>query len=134
MIKHPRSVMAIMAGVAVLLAVGCSRTATKEAPFDYPFIRPLHVKRAAGKPYSEYKAFYLLTEDFEPRVESIEDIDGIREVLRLARDLSANYHVPWTHFVDVNGLGTAFISDNTQLKEKCREMIDDLKSLVGSGG
>jgi hypothetical protein len=41
--------------------------------------------------------------------------------------------VPWTHFVEVNVLAAAFISDDAQLKEKCRAMISDLK-LMANGG
>jgi hypothetical protein len=125
-----RSVL-LLAGVFVLLSA-CSKT-NIETPFDYPFIRPLHVKRAPGKPYNEYKALYLLTEDFEPRVESPEDIDRIREVLQLANDLSAKYKVPWTHFIEANGLAAAFTSEDARLKEKCREMIADLKRMTSAG-
>lgn len=132
MTKLLRRVLLVFAGISVLLIGACSKPST-ETPFDYPFIRPLHIKRESGKPYSEYRAFYLLTEDFEPRVETLEDIDQSREVLKLARELSTRYNVAWTHFVDVNVLAAAFISENAQLKEKCRAMIGDLK-MMASGG
>ena len=115
-----------------LQMAGCSKQ-TAENPFSYPFIRPLHLKREAGKPYSEYRAFYVLTEDFEPAVESASDLDGIREVLKFASDLSSQYNIPWTHFVDVNALGPAFLSDDQQLKQRCQAMIADLARMTDAG-
>jgi hypothetical protein len=116
----------------LLLGAGCSKSKL-ENPFDYPFIHTFHIQRTPGKPYSDYKAFYLLTEDFESAVESSEDIDRIREALRLARELATKYKIAWTHFVDVNTLAPAFVSDDAQLKDKCREMIADLKRMATDG-
>lgn len=130
--KYLRRVILAWLATSILLTAACSKTGF-ENPFDYPFIHPLHIKRTSGKPFSDYKAFYLLTEDFEPRVESPEEIDRIIDALRLAGELSTKYNVAWTHFVDVNTLAPAFISDDVQLKERCREMITDLKLLVSKG-
>lgn len=130
--KNLRSAILILLGTALFSSVACS-TNKPEKPFDYPFVHPLHIKRTQGKPYSEYKAFYILTEDFEPRVESPEDIDRIRTALQLARELTQKYGIAWTHFVDANTFWPAFVSEDPQLKEKCREMIAELK-LMAAGG
>lgn len=115
-----------------LLMIACSKPAA-ENPFSYPFIKQLHLKRQPGKPFSDYKAFYLLTEDFEPRVDSPSDLDRIREVLKFASGLSSTYKVPWTHFVDANVLAVAFVSDDQELKQRCRAMIGDLKAMAEGG-
>ena len=115
-----------------LQTAGCSKQTT-ENPFSYPFIRPLHLKREAGKLYSEYRAFYVLTEDFEPAEESSSDLDGISEVLKFASGLSLQYKIPWTHFVDVNALAPAFLSDDAQLKQRCQAMIGDLARMTDAG-
>lgn len=115
-----------------LLVNACSKPAP-ENPFSYPFIKQLHLKRQVGKPYSEYNAFYLLTEDFEPRVASPSDIESIREGLRFAAGLSSTYKVPWTHFVEANGLAPAFVSDDQELKQSCIEMIGELKAMTEGG-
>ncbi len=118
--------------VIFLQTGGCSKQ-TAENPFRYPFIRPLHLKREAGKPFSEYRAFYVLTEDFEPAVESVSDLDYIRDVLKFASALSSQYNIPWTHFVDVNALAPAFLSDDQQLKQRCQAMIGDLARMTVEG-
>lgn len=115
-----------------LLVNGCSKPAP-ENPFSYPFIEQLHLKRQAGKPYSDYNAFYLLTEDFEPVVGSRSALESIRDVLKFAAGLSSTYKVPWTHFVEANGLAPAFVSDDQELKQRCREMIGDLKAITEAG-
>ena len=130
--KNLRSAILGLLATSILFCVACS-TDKLERPFDYPFIHPLHIKRTPGKPYSEYKAFYLLTEDFEPHVESTEDIDRIREAMRLARELTEKYKIAWTHFIDVNTFAAAFVSEDAQQKGKCREMISELK-LMAAGG
>jgi hypothetical protein len=130
--KYLRRVMLAWLATSIMLTAACSKSGL-ENPFDYPFIHPLHIKRTSGKPYSDYKAFYLLTEDFEPRVESLEEIDRIRDALRLAGELSQKYNIAWTHFVDVNTLAPAFTADDVQLKQSCREMITDLKLLSSNG-
>lgn len=116
----------------LLLIIACSKQ-TAENPFTYPFIKQLHLKRQSGQPFSDYKAFYLLTEDFEPLVESASDLDGMREVLKFAAGLSSQYKVPLTHFVDANSLTAAFISGDQNLKQRCLAMIDDLKAMIEAG-
>jgi hypothetical protein len=116
----------------LVLAAACSKPAP-ENPFNYPFIKQLHLKRQPGKPYSDYKAFYILTEDFEPLVESPSELESVREVLKFASDLTSKYKVPWTHFVDANALAPAFISDDQVLKQRCQNMISDLKSMAEGG-
>jgi len=106
---------------------------TPENPFTYPFVKEFHLKRRADKPYGSYKAFYLLTEDFEPRVESPSDLDSIRDVLKFASELSSRHRVPWTHFVDANTLAPAFISSDSAAKLRCRSMIDDLALMIDGG-
>lgn len=109
----------------LLHTAGCSKKPV-ENPFQYTFIKPLHLKQVPDKPYSGFKAFYVLTEDFEPLSESALDLEAIRDVLKFASDLSAQYHVPWTHFVDVNALYPAFFADDPQLKLEGLGMISDL--------
>jgi hypothetical protein len=121
-----------LAALAFLLAISCSKP-PPENPFNYSFLTPLHLKPQQDKSYSSYKAFYLLTEDFEPRVESTSDLEGIREVLKFAAGLSSRYEIRWTHFVDVNALSPAFVSEDQQLKSGCRTMIADLKSMSSGG-
>ena len=121
-----------LAALVLLLAIACSKS-TPENPFKYPFVTPFHLKPQQGKPYSSYKAFYLLTEDFEPRVESPSDIENIRDVLKFASDLSSRNKIQWTHFVDVNALSPAFVSEDQQLKTSCQAMIADLKAMSGGG-
>lgn len=116
----------------LLLVIGCSKPAT-ENPFTYPFIKEFRLKREPGKPYSDYKAFYVLTEDFEPPVTTASELAGIREVLKFASDLSSKYKIPWTHFVEANTLAPAFTSDDEELKQRCREMISNLKSMSEDG-
>ena len=115
-----------------LLMISCSKPAG-ENPFSYPFIKQLHLKRQPENPFSDYQAFYLLTEDFEPFVESATDIDHMREVLKFAYGLRMRYKVPWTHFVDANTLSSAFTSSDQDLKQRCRAMIDDLKAMTVAG-
>src|SRR5712692_5130241 len=124
------SILAVIA-LTALQMIACSKQVT-ENPFNYPFIKTLHLKREAGKPHTEYRAFYVLTEDFEPAVESASDVDGMREVLKFASDLTAQYHFPWTHFIDVNALAPAFVSDDPQLKQRCQAMIEDLARMTGA--
>lgn len=132
MMKRRATIVLILIIVLFLLVTACSKQ-KPENPFTYPFVKELHIKREAGKPYSEYRAFYLLTEDFEPRVETAADVDHIRDVLQYALGLSSQYKIPWTHFVDVNTLAAAFVSDDQQLKQQCLKMIADLKLMVGNG-
>lgn len=115
--------------LSVLVITSCSKPAA-ENPFAYSFVKPLHLKRVEGKPYSGYRAFYLLTEDFEPVVESASDVESIRAVLTFASSLSSKYKVPWTHFVDVNALAPAFVADDQELKHACESMIGDLKTMT----
>lgn len=115
-----------------LLVNACSKP-SPENPFSYPFIKQLDLKRQPGKPYSDHKAFYLLTEDFEPLVESPSDLESIRGVLMFAAGLSSAYKVPWTHFVDANTLAPAFLSNDQDLKQQCQRMIDDLKTMAEAG-
>jgi len=115
--------------LSVLFITSCSKTAA-ENPFAYPFVKQLHLKREPGKPYSGYRAFYLLTEDFEPVVESASDVESIREVLAFASSLSLKYKIPWTHFVDANALAPAFVADDQELKRACESMIGDLKAMA----
>jgi len=115
--------------LCVLFITSCSKP-TAENPFGYPFVKPLHLKREEGKPYSGYRAFYLLTEDFEPVVESASDVESIRAVLTFASSLSSKYKVPWTHFVDANALAPAFVADDQELKRACESMIADLKAMA----
>jgi len=117
--------------VCILFITSCSKPAA-ENPFAYPFVKPLHLKREESKPYSEYRAFYLLTEDFEPVVESPTDVESIRDVLKFASSLSSKYKVPWTHFVDVNALAPAFVADDQELRRACESMIADLKAMAQS--
>lgn len=115
--------------LCVLFITSCSKTPA-DNPFAYSFVRPLHLKQVEGKPYSGYRAFYLLTEDFEPVVESASDVESIRAVLTLASSLSSKYKVPWTHFIDVNALAPAFVDDEQELKRACELMIGDLKAMA----
>ena len=132
MMSRPKRITVLTILCASLFLAACSQNKVED-PFGYSFIKERRIKRGSGKPYSEYKAFYLLTEDFEPRVQSPGDVEQIREVLRFAGELSATYNIPWTHFVDANALAPAMISDDARLKEKCRELIADLKLMTGKG-
>lgn len=114
------------------LVASCSKPAA-ENPFTYPFIKEIRLEREAGTVYSEYKALYLLTEDFEPLVNSAADVDAMREGLRFADELSKRYDIPWTHFVDVNTLAPAFVGDDAALAERTHAMIDDLKAMIARG-
>jgi len=126
----------------VLGAGACSKqpaqnTATHgagpENPFSYPFVKQFHLARRADKPYGSYKAFYLLTEDFEPEVSSASDLESIRDVLKFASELSSKHGIPWTHFVDANALAPAFLSNDPATRQQCRSMIDDLARMIGRG-
>jgi hypothetical protein len=129
--KHPgcRRLSLIL---AVALLAACSKP-TAENPFTYPFIQEIKLEREAGTDYSEYKALYLLTEDFEPIVGSLAEVDSMRDGLRFAAELSQRYDIPWTHFVDVNALAPAFVGNDAALAERIREMIADLKAMVARG-
>jgi len=111
---------------------GCSKR-TPENPFDYPFIKTIHVHRQPGKPYSDYKALYLLTEDFEPVIKSKEDLRQIEDALGLASELTSQYRVPWTHFVDVNVLAPAYVGEDQQLKDGTQQLIDHLACMTAAG-
>jgi hypothetical protein len=111
---------------------GCSRRAP-ENPFTYSFIRTIHIPRQPGKPYSDYKALYLLTEDFEPVIRSRDDLQQIDDALGLASDLTSQYGVPWTHFVDVNVLAPAYIGDEPEIKNGTREVINRLACMTAAG-
>jgi hypothetical protein len=132
----------ILIAFALLLpAVACSRRPAQsesdhshtENPFEYPFVKEFHLSRQPDKAYSSYKAFYLLTEDFEPNVETTADLESIRDVLKFATELSSRYGVPWTHFVDANSLAPAFLSTDNPAKDQCRAMIADLAAMTQSG-
>lgn len=116
--------------IAGLLA-GCSRSGT-ETPFTYPFIKELHLERTAA-PWHDYQALYVLTEDFEPTVDSADDIEQMRDGLRFAAELSAKYQIPWTHFVDVNTLAPAFIAEDAAVRRAGQEMIGDLRRMIAQG-
>jgi len=118
--------------VTMALIVACSKPAA-ENPFTYPFIKETALQRPADTAYGEYKALYLLTEDFEPAVTSAADIDEMRDAMRFAAELSARYQIPWTHFVDVNTLAPAFIAEDAAIRQRSREMIDDLKGMIARG-
>ena len=118
--------------LAIALLVACSKPAA-ENPFTYPFITELRLDRMASADYREYQALYVLTEDFEPQVGSVADIEAMREGLRFAAELSAQYKIPWTHFVDVNTLAPAFVGQDAALGEQTRQMIADLKAMIGHG-
>lgn len=129
--------------LSLLLGAGaCSKqpaqnTATRgvdpENPFSYPFVKEFHLQRRADRPYGSYKAFYLLTEDFEPEVNSATDLESIREVLKLASELSSKHGIPWTHFVDANALAPAFLSNDPATSQQCRSMIEDLTRMIDRG-
>ena len=127
-----RILSVLLIALLFLLVNACSNSAPED-PFGYPFIKRLHLKRQPDSVYSGYKAFYLLTEDFEPLVESPLEIESIREVLKFASLLSSTYKVPWTHFVDANTLAPAFVADDQGLKESCRAMIADLRAMREAG-
>ena len=118
--------------LSLILTGACSKPAP-ENPFDYPFIRTLHLKRETNKPYSDYKAFYVLTEDFEPLVDTAFEMDRARDLLKFASALSATHKIPWTHFVDVNSLAAAFTSSDQDLKQRTQKLIDALKQMVEAG-
>jgi hypothetical protein len=133
----------VLISLSLFLATGaCSKrlppdtrtsSGNPENPFTYPFVKEFHLKRRADKTYGSYKAFYLLTEDFEPRVDSSSDLDSIREVLKFASELSSKHGIPWTHFVDANTLAPAFLSSDPATKQRCRSMIEDLAMMMGGG-
>lgn len=131
MMRRPGGSTFVVIALTLSQMIACSKQVT-ENPFNYPFITTLHMKQETGMPHTEYRAFYVLTEDFEPTVESTSDLDGIREVLKFASNLSAQYHIPWTHFIDVNALAPAFISDDLELKQRCRAMIGDLAAMTSA--
>jgi hypothetical protein len=110
-----------------------THAANTEDPFSYPFVKEFHLRRRADKPYGSYKAFYLLTEDFEPEVNSAPDIESIRDVLKLASELSSKHGIPWTHFVDANALAPAFLSNDPATRQQCRSMIEDLTRMIDRG-
>lgn len=110
-----------------------THAANTEDPFSYPFVKEFHLQRRADRPYGAYKAFYLLTEDFEPRVDSASDFDSIRDVLKLASELSSKHGVPWTHFVDASTLAPAFLSNDPAIRRQCRSMIEDLALMIERG-
>jgi len=118
--------------LCLVLTGACSKPAA-ENPFDYPFIRPLHLKREANKPYSDYKAFYVLTEDFEPLVDTAAEMDSASDLLKFASALSSTYKVPWTHFVDVNTLAAVKTSSDLDLKQRSQNLVDALKQMVEAG-
>ena len=123
-----------LVALAMIVGVfsGCSRQSA-ENPFDYPFIKTIHVRKKPGKPYSDYKALYLLTEDFEPTVTSSEDLRQIEDALGLASDLTSQYRVPWTHFIDVNVLAPAFVGDDKELKDGTQQIINRLSCMAAAG-
>lgn len=110
-----------------------SSTGKPENPFSYPFVKEFHLMRQADKEWGSYKAFYLLTEDFEPQVNSVTDLDSIRDVLKFASDLSVRDRIPWTHFVDPNPLAPAFLSPDAGIRKQCRSVIEDLVTMIDSG-
>lgn len=128
----------ILIAFSLLVAGACSRqpapgAAKPENPFGYPFVQEFHLTRQADKAYGSYKAFYLLTEDFEPNVETTADFENIRDLLKFAFELSAKHGVPWTHFVDANVLAPAFLSSDPLVKQQCRSMIEDLAKMIEGG-
>jgi len=131
MIRSSTGLSIGLCALFLLQTAGCAKKAV-ENPFQYSFIKPLHLRQVPDKPYSGYKAFYLLTEDFEPLAESAADLEAIRDVLKFASDLSAQYHVPWTHFVDVNALYPAFFAEDPQLKLQGLGVISDLTRMCAA--
>lgn len=129
----------ILITLSLLVAGACSKqpapgsTVQPENPFSYPFVKEIHLTRRADKAYGSYKAFYLLTEDFEPNVETTADFESIRDLLKFASELSTKHGVPWTHFVDANVLAPAFLSSDLALKQQCRSMIEDLAKMIEGG-
>jgi hypothetical protein len=122
----------ILLAVAALLFGSCSKRAP-ENPFTYPFVKTIHLKSRPDKPYSDYRALYILTEDFEPIIKSSEDLRQIEDALILASELTSRYEVPWTHFVDVNVLAPAFSDDNPGLKDGTQKIINRLASMTVAG-
>lgn len=85
----------------------------EQDPFKYPYIQTFHIKRNKDKPYSSYKAFYLITEDLEFGLQNKEQAENCLKALAIASSLSKQYGIHWTHFVDVNKLkGLVVLSDN----------------------
>jgi hypothetical protein len=121
-----------VAVLCLILAGACSKPAA-ENPFDYPFIRPLHLRRETNKPYSDYKAFYVLTEDFEPLVDTAAELESASDLLKFASALSSKYKVPWTHFVDVNTLAAVKTSSDQDVKQRSQNLIDALKQMAEAG-
>ena len=115
-----------------LAALSCSRNKVED-PFTYPFVKEIHIKPAPDKPYGNYKALYLLTEDLEPYLTSPAQIDEAREALGFAADLSTKNSVPWTHFVDISAFEPAFVSGDDAAKSGCRALLGDLKGMVEKG-
>jgi hypothetical protein len=118
--------------LALLFGPSCSRHKV-ENPFAYKFIEPFHIQTRAVSSHYDYRAFYLLTEDFEAPLASVADVDRMREHLRFARDLSAKYKIRWTHFVDVNMLAPAVVPADDLLNQSCQELVADLKNAVIEG-
>lgn len=115
-----------------VVLVGCS-TKQPEDPFHYPFVREIHISRDRAGPYNNARALYLLTEDLEPSLKSVAEVEDVRGVLRYASDLSAEYGIPWTHFVDISAFESAFVSNEDPLKTGCRSLLDDLKHMIERG-
>ena len=131
-IMTPMRCRLLLLTFAIAFLVACSKPAA-ENPFTYPFIKEAPLQRPADTVYGEYKALYVLTEDFEPAVTSAADIDEMRDAMRFATELSARYQIPWTHFVDVNTLAPAFIAEDAAIRQRSRDMIDDLKGMIARG-
>ena len=127
--RRVRSLLLLILLAGLLAA--CSRPGP-ERPFTYPFVSELHLERAAT-PWRDYQALYILTEDFEPTVDTAAEIEQMREGLRFASELSAKYQIPWTHFVDANTLAPAFIAQETATRRAGQEMIADLKRMIAQG-
>lgn len=132
MVRCASVLLLTLAAILTLLTTGCSKR-KREQPFDYDFIKQIRIPKESGKPYSDYKAFYLLTEDFEPQVDSAADIDRMRKVIAIAADFSNRYSVHWTHFVDANTLAPALIGTDDAAKRECEAMIQDVKQLIKAG-
>lgn len=121
-----------------LLLLACSNkekisSIEEQDPFKYPYIKTFHIQRNKDKPYSKYKAFYLITEDLEFGLQNKEQAENCLKALAIASSLSKQYGIHWTHFVDVNKLkGLVVLSDN-QVTEQTKKAVASLSEMVNLG-
>jgi hypothetical protein len=130
-----KTLLVVLICLLMLSCLNQRKVANQEEcdPYKYPYVKTFHIKRVKDKPYSKYKAFYLITEDLEFGLHHKEQAENCLKGLAIASSLSKQYGIHWTHFLDVNKLKGLVVTTDSEVTEQTKKAVAMLSEMVNSG-